>query len=223
MRAYHGIPPTGPVSEDMAKTLKHGYYACVSYVDAQIGKLMDTLDELGLADNTIVVLWGDHGWNLREHGLWCKHCNFETSLHAPLMIKAPGMKSGVQVNGITEFIDIYPTLCELAGLDRPAHLAGTSLMPVLSGEQQSVKDYAVCRWKNGITLIKDQYFYTEWVDEQGELQTRMLYNHENDPRETVDISAFPEQRERVQTFSTELREKWGKDFWTDFPFEAYSH
>lgn len=223
LRDYHGIPATGPVSDDMAKTLKHGYYACVSYTDAQIGKLLDALEELDLADNTVVVLWGDHGWNLREHGLWCKHCNFETSLHAPLMIKAPWIKGGIKVDAITEFIDIYPTLCELAGLKRPPHLAGQSLVPVLRGKQKTVKDYAVCRWRNGITLIKDDYFYTEWIDENGKTQTRMLYNHKMDPHETVDVSDRPEQKARVEKLSRELRQKWGENFWTDYPFKAYTH
>ena len=223
LRHYSGIPESGPVPDETAKRLKHGYYACVSYTDAQIGKLLNALNEFGLTDNTIVILWGDHGWNLREHGMWCKHCNFETSLHAPLIIKAPGIKGGVQAYGITEFIYIYPSLCELAGLDKPAHLEGQSFVPLLKREKKQIKNYAVCRWKNGITFIKNDYFYTEWIDKNGELQTRMLYNHELDPFETVNVSTEPENQELVQSLSSELRERWGENFWTDFPFKAYSH
>jgi arylsulfatase A-like enzyme len=91
---YTDIPSKGPLSDDKARELIHGYYACVSFIDAQIGRLMAELKRQGLADNTLVVLWGDHGWNLGEHGLWCKHCNFETSLHSPLILAGPGVPEG---------------------------------------------------------------------------------------------------------------------------------
>ena len=99
LRHYYGIPENGPLPDGMALEMIHGYYACVSYTDAQIGRLLDTLDRLGLADNTVVVLWGDHGWQLGDHGLWCKHCNFQTSLRAPLIIKAPGIEGRTQHGG----------------------------------------------------------------------------------------------------------------------------
>ncbi len=90
LRNYAAVPKTGPVSNEMARTLIRGYYACVSYTDAQeVGRLLDALDATGLSENTIVVLWGDHGWNLGEHTLWCKHCTFETSMRAPLIIRTP--------------------------------------------------------------------------------------------------------------------------------------
>ena len=108
LRNYRTVPKQGHLPEAMAKTLIQGYYACVSYVDAQIGRVLQSLDDLGLADNTIVILWGDHGWNLGDHMLWCKHCTFETSLRTPLVIKVPGMPRGQRSDAITEFIDIYP-------------------------------------------------------------------------------------------------------------------
>ena len=89
--------PKDPCTDEMAEELIHGYYACVSYTDAQIGKILDELERLELDRNTIVILWGDHGWNLREHGLWCKHCNYETSLHTPLILKVPGTRSGESI------------------------------------------------------------------------------------------------------------------------------
>ena len=89
LRNYANIPSEGPLDDETSRTLVHGYYACVSYVDAQIGRVLDELEHLGLKDNTIVVIWGDHGWQLGEHGLWCKHCNFENALHSPLIIRAP--------------------------------------------------------------------------------------------------------------------------------------
>ena len=94
MRAYHGIPKKGPVSEETAKQLIRGYHACVSLVDAQLGRLLDELDKLGVADNTIIILWGDHGWQLGEHGFWCKHTNFEVASRTPLFLAAPGTEGG---------------------------------------------------------------------------------------------------------------------------------
>jgi arylsulfatase A-like enzyme len=131
LRAYHGIPPKGPLSEELARKLVHGYYACVSYTDAQIGRVVGELDRLGLRENTVVVLWGDHGWNLGEHGLWCKHCNFETSLHSPLIVTGPGIAGGSKSNALTEYLDIYPSLCELCDLPQPGHLQGRSFVPLL--------------------------------------------------------------------------------------------
>jgi len=110
LRAYEGIPKKGPLPDELARTLIHGYYACVSCTDAQIGRVLSEVDRLGLRDDTIVLLWGDHGWNLGEHGLWCKHCNFETSLYSPLIVRAPGVKPGVRTNALTEYLDIYRVL-----------------------------------------------------------------------------------------------------------------
>ena len=126
---YDDIPKEGPVSDEMAKKLIHGYLACVSYTDDMIGKLLDELEDQDLLKDTIIVLWGDHGFQLGDHTLWCKHTLFETSMHAPLIISAPGFQSGQRVNSLAEMIDIYPTLCELAGLDLPVHLQGKSLVP----------------------------------------------------------------------------------------------
>ncbi|MBN2000161.1 sulfatase, partial [candidate division KSB1 bacterium] len=131
LRAYHNIPETGPVDEETARNMVHGYYASTSFVDAQIGRLLKALDDLHLAENTIVILWGDHGWQLGEHGMWCKHCNFETSVHVPLIIRVPGFKPGQRSDHLVEFVDIYPSLCQLAGLPLPPHLEGTSFVPLL--------------------------------------------------------------------------------------------
>ncbi|MCK4965914.1 sulfatase, partial [bacterium] len=103
LRQYVGIPGKGPLSDELARTLVHGYYACVSYTDAQIGRVVGELDRLGLRENTVIVLWGDHGWQLGEHGLWCKHCNFETSLHSPLIVSAPEFNGGQKTKALTEF------------------------------------------------------------------------------------------------------------------------
>lgn len=214
LRHYYSVPEKGPVSKVMAKQLIHGYYACVSYTDAQIGKLLDTLDELELADNTVVILWGDHGWNLGDHKLWCKHCNFESSLHVPMIVKAPGKIKGKKSDAITEFIDVYPSLCELAGLPIPEHVDGESFVPVMEGEEKQ-KDYAISKFHNGVTLIKGELFYTEFIDEEGSRQTHMLFDHSSDPLELNNLAEKPEYRETVDELSNFLRANWGDDFFLD--------
>ena len=206
LRAYRDIPLTGPVSEEMAKTLVHGYNACVSYTDAQIGKLLDELENLDLNNNTIIVLWGDHGWNLQEHTLWCKHCNFETSLQAPLIVKAPGHKP-VRSSGLIEFIDIYPTLCELSGYKVPGHCAGKSFYPLIANPDKEWKEAIFSRYHDGQSVRTERYLYTEWKDDNGKKYARMLYDHKNDPDENINIAELPENKELVEKLSFLLNKK----------------
>ena len=206
LRNYAGIPPTGPLDENLARTLVHGYYACVSYTDAQIGRILDTLDELDLSQNTIVILWGDHGWNLREHGLWCKHCNFNTSLQAPILLRAPGYQGGIESDGLIEFVDIYPTLCELAGLEIPEHCQGKSFVPLIKKPDQSWKSFVHSRFHNGESIRTDRHLYTEWHDDDGKMYARMLYDHVNDPKENVNISEDPTNQTLVAELSKLLNE-----------------
>ncbi len=205
LRAYAGVPPEGPVTDDFARQLIHGYYACVSYTDAQIGKVLRELERLELDRNTIVILWGDHGWNLREHGLWCKHCNFETSLHTPLILKVPGTRQVASNAEIVEYVDIYPTLCELAGLDLPAHLQGKSFMDLLFDQEAKSDGVAICQWYAGITTIREHWFYTEWVNDQDSAYARMLYDHRVDPGENVNISEREENGPVISDLSAEMR------------------
>jgi arylsulfatase A-like enzyme len=205
LRAYEGIPPEGPVSDLMAMQLIQGYYACVSYTDAQIGKILDELERLELDRSTIVVLWGDHGWNLREHGLWCKHCNFETSLHTPLIVKVPGKKQVDSTDEIVEYVDIYPTLCELAGIEIPAHVQGRSFKDLLFDEYAKSDGVAVSQWYAGITTIRDSWFYTEWVSDSDRAYARMLYDHSADPDENENISGKPDLQGTIRQLSEEMR------------------
>jgi choline-sulfatase len=212
LRNYYGIPKgKEPLSDELAKKLMHGYYACVSYVDAQIGRVLQELESLGLAENTIVVVWGDHGWNLGNHQLWCKHVTFESSLRTPLILKVPNVTNGEKNNNIVEYIDVYPTLCDLTGIEKPNHLEGVSLQPLLNGKS-SDKDYAVSKFKDAITLIKGNLFYTEWTKDDGVAYARMLFDHTNDPLELDNLAEKPEFQEKVNELSKDLRTKWGKDF-----------
>jgi iduronate 2-sulfatase len=206
LRAYHGIPAKGPLSDELARALIHGYYACVSYTDAQIGRVLAELDRLGLRDDTTVILWGDHGWNLGEHGLWCKHCNFETSLHSPLIVRGLGIKAGIKTNGLTEYLDIYPSLCELCGLPLPGHLQGRSFVPLLSNPNLPWKKAVFSRYIRGDSVKTDRYRYTEWRRKDGKIYARMLYDHSVDLLENVNISELPENKEVVNKLSNMLQE-----------------
>jgi len=139
LRNYEKIPKKGDVSENLPKGLIHGYYVSVSYIDTQIELVLDKLDELGLAENTIVVLLGDHGWNIEDHKLWSKHVTFKTALRTPIIIKVPGKTNGEKSNYITEFIDIYSTLCELAGIEIPKTVEGKSFVPIIKGKKSNKK------------------------------------------------------------------------------------
>ncbi|MCB0688012.1 MAG: sulfatase [Saprospiraceae bacterium] len=208
LRNYGLIPHTGPVSRDTAKLLTQGYYACISYTDAQIGKLLDAMDRLKLTENTIVVLWGDHGWNLEDHTLWCKHANFETSMRAPLIISAPGRTQNATSNALTEFVDIYPTICDLAGLKAPEHLDGMSLTPLLDHPDQTFKDFIFSRFHQGESIKTTDFVYTEWIDPKSEGTTaRMLYDHRVDSLENKNVVDDPKYADIVKKLSTRLLER----------------
>lgn len=214
LRQYENIPQKGDMPDELAKELIHGYYACVSYIDAQIGLVLEELKRLELDEGTIVILWGDHGWNLGDHKLWCKHVTFETALRTPLILKVPGKTKGEKTDAITEYIDIYPSLAELAGLKSPNSVEGKSFVPIING-QNSDKNWAVSKFKDGVTLIKDQLFYTEWTDDAGVTYARMLFDHKTDPLELDNLAEKPAYKKTVKALSKELREKWGKNFLVD--------
>jgi iduronate 2-sulfatase len=142
LRARYGIPKKGPIDDEMARTLKHAYLACISYIDAQIGKMIDALDEAGVRDNTIIIVWSDHGWHLGDMGIWGKATNYEIGTRVPLMIWTPDMPKGSRgkkSDALVELVDMYPTLCELVGVEPPSHLEGQSFVPLLSNPKQAWK------------------------------------------------------------------------------------
>lgn len=192
LRNYRGVPEAPePVSEELARTLRHGYYAATSYADAQVDKLLQALDDLELTDNTIVVLLGDHGWSLGEHGLWCKHSPFDVATHTPLIIRAPDTATG-EANGLVEFIDIYPTLMAMTGTPPPDHLQGSSMASLLKDPSSPGKSAVFPRWKTSENVRTDRYSYTEFRTEDGELVSHMLYDSVNDPDETVNLADEPD-------------------------------
>lgn len=213
MRSYEGMPKKGDMPDKEARELRRGYYASTSYTDAQIGRVIDELDKLGLRDNTVIVLWGDHGWQLGEHSEWCKHTNFEMATHAPLIISAPNTKKGVKTAALSEFVDIYPTLCDLCGLPMPTGLEGTSLKPAMLDPKANVKTAAFSQYprpKNivGYTMRTDRYRYTEWGERGKDPAARELYDHKLDPDENTNIANLPESKALVSELSGKLKAGW---------------
>jgi arylsulfatase A-like enzyme len=208
LRRYHGIPDTGPIHDTTAIKLVHGYYASVSFIDDMIGRVLAALEELDLKENTIVLLLGDHGWHLGEHGLWCKHCNFKNVLQTPLLIRVPWIDKGKRIEGLAEFIDLYPTLCELCGLDPPARLEGESLVTMLEDPGDSVKKAVFLRFMGGNTVKTSRYAYTEWYDRDQNFRAGMLYDHLVDPEENLNIAGQPEHQERVREFRELILTAW---------------
>ncbi|HSG71971.1 MAG TPA: sulfatase, partial [Planctomycetaceae bacterium] len=146
LNQYKPVPQDPPLSEELVRTLIHGYYASMSYMDAQLGRVLDELDRLELANNTIIVLWGDHGYHLGDHGSWTKHTNYEQANRIPILIVAPGVtQPNSSSKALVETVDIYPTLAELAGLPTPTGpqpIDGKSLVPILKDPAVTVKDHA---------------------------------------------------------------------------------
>lgn len=218
LRSYHGIPK-GSIPDDLARQLKRGYYAAISYMDAQLGRVLDELEKQGLAQNTIVVLWGDHGWKLGEHEAWCKHSNCENDTNAPLLLTVPGMKqAGAKTRGLVEFVDIYPTLCELANLPLPAHLEGTSFKPLLDDPEKLWKRAAFSQYPRktpdgnlmGYSMRTDRYRFTAWTDrdDSSQILDTELYDHAVDPQENVNIARQPESQSLVKELQSQWRQGW---------------
>ena len=187
-------------SDEWHRSCRHGYYACVSYVDAQIGRVLQTLDELGLRDNTIVILWGDHGWHLGEHNFWGKHNVMHLASRTPMMICGPGIAEKQTTDALVEFVDIYPTLVELAGISTENKgLHGLSFKPLLNQPDQPWKKAAFCRYGSARSVVTKRYNYAEFTN--GE---RMLYDLEKDPDENVNIAENPENKKIIEQLSALL-------------------
>ncbi len=203
LRNYSDIPAEGALSDEKVRELRHGYYACVSYTDALIGQVMAELERLELDDNTIVAVFGDHGWNLGEHGLWCKHSNYNTSLHVPLIIKVPGKTNGKNAEGLVEFVDLYPTFTELAGLEIPEHVDGKSIVPLIENPDLKWDDPVYPRYVLGNSIVTDHLIYTEFMQSLKDctIVANMLYDHLNDPDENINISSEADYAPQVDSLS----------------------
>lgn len=206
--AYKPVPPKGQISEALKRELIHGYYASTAYVDAQIGKVITALDQLDLTKDTIVVLWGDHGFHLGDLGIWTKHTNYEQANRIPIIIVAPHVtKPGSSTTQLAESVDIYPTLTELAGLNQPTGpqpISGLSLVPVLKDPSKRIRDHAYHaypRRKLGRAIRTQRYRLVEWQDRRNpkEQPEYELYDYQKDPHETQNhAKARPEVVEQLK-------------------------
>lgn len=211
--------PAGGPSEGQARVLRRGYYAAISYVDAQIGKILQELDQLDLWHNTVVVFWSDHGFHLGEHSLWAKTSNFELDAHVPLIIAAPGFPPEKRSSSIVELLDIYPTLADLCRIPAPENLEGVSLRPVLMEPTREVKTAAMTQhtrpaypdqthplYAIGYSIRTPNYRYTEWrsTNETGKILARELYDHSTDSAETVNLAGRPEHATTIERLAKQL-------------------
>ncbi len=223
LRNYEDIPDDGEITVDKQKELIHGYYAAVSFVDELVGKLMDKVEKLGVKGNTVIILWGDHGWHLGDHGMWCKHSNFEQATRSPLIISAPNFKGNQIVKSVTEFLDVFPTLCSLTGIEIPVHLEGKSLAPVMKNTKAKVKEYAVSQFHRnpklgdveGYAFRTDKFRYVVWLPinirldhnyDESKIVARELYDYTKDPMEKVSVVDDPSYKKVVEQFKPYVKE-----------------
>jgi iduronate 2-sulfatase len=209
---YAPVPPSGLPDPETARKLIHGYYAASSYADAQIGRVLDELDRLELTDNTIIVLWGDHGWHFGDHGIWTKHTNYEQANRIPLLISAPGIEPGTS-EAFVETVDIYPTLADLAGLpspDGPQPMDGQSLVSVLKNPKTTIRDHAYHCFPRGPRMGRairtERYRLVEWkkIGEKPETADLELYDYQADPKETKNLAGDkPEIVEKLRAILAE--------------------
>ena len=201
LRGYAGMPKKGLPTTDEVKHLRHGYFAAISFLDTQVGKLLDELDRLGLAESTIVVLWSDHGFHLGEHALWAKTSNFERDARVPLIVSAPHQEvRGRGSDSLAELLDIYPTLIELAGLPAPHRLEGRSLVPALDDPEHRLRQAALTQHPRppyyqdapevmGYSIRTPSYRYTQWRQVKGNtIVAEELYDHEEDSAESINLA-----------------------------------
>ena len=220
LRNYHDAEPSmdenGIVNEDKQRELIHGYMASVSFIDAQLGLILNHLKSLGMDKNTVVIFFGDHGWHLGDHGLWNKHSNFEEATRTPLIFKSPDIEGGFINDSPVELLDIFPTICNLAGIPIPEDLDGVSLVPILDKKSESLKEFAISQYPRrcnvmrsvigrypddctlmGYAVRNDRYRYIAWVSGNFEDRSSFnndkiimeeLYDYEIDPLETRSFS-----------------------------------
>ena len=223
---FEGKAPTD-FSDDLNRRLLHGYAACTTYADANLGTILDALQESGLADNTIVVLWGDHGWKLGDHSSWCKHTNFECDTRVPLIMRVPGKQTGEEAihatSRLVELIDLYPTLCELTGVEVPDHCQGRSFAPLFDDPNKGHRWSAYSSYpaggnnrEIGHSIRFGNYRYTEWrqADEGSPTGKRVLTQLKNDPGEETNVLEDPEHAESLaraeELLERRIRQALGK-------------
>jgi iduronate 2-sulfatase len=197
--------PNYGANELEARLGKRAYFASISYMDAQVGLILDALERLKLADDTIVVFWGDHGFQLGEHGLWAKQTLFEESIRVPLIFAGPGIARHQGSPRMIEVLDIYPTLTDLAGLKAPRTVAGKSLRPLLVNPKAAWNRPAFSQYTSGRSVRLDNWHYVEWNGGKGGAQ---LFDQQKDPQELKNLALDPKSQATVQRLKALLRRNW---------------
>lgn len=218
---YSGFDDRNHVSEEMTLKLNHGFLASISFVDAQFGRVIDKLKELDLYDNTLIVVLGDHGQKVGEYGAFMKSSNFEIDTRAPLILNCPGKRDkGQRTNALVELVDIYPSVCELIGIEKPAHLQGTSLNALWNNPEMEWTDYAFSQRKEdkylGNAMRTDRYRLVVWslFENREQIEAIELYGLQNDPGETRNIAKEPENKELLDNLLAEYHVAWAKSLET---------
>ena len=200
-RSYH-LADFDENSDDFHRMMRHGYLACTSYVDKLVGDVLTELDTLGLAGNTIVVLWGDHGWHLGEHNFWGKHNTMHLAIRVPLVVRVPGKPAG-RTKAIVETSDIFPSLCALAGIELPASVQGRDFTKLFEHPLTPFREAAYSRFQAADAVITDRFTYTSF--RKG--KSRMLYDLESDPDENQNLAGRPEFAETVAMMERLLKQR----------------
>jgi len=194
------------MTDELRREAMQAYYASITFMDAQLGHVLDTLEKTGLADNTVVLMTSDHGYHMGEHGHYQKMTLFENATHVPLIISVPGMKTaGKTTRSIAEMVDYFPTLAEVCGIEIPKNISGRSQAAVLKDPAASPRDAALSRHRDGYTLRTDRYRYTEWGD--GGRDGAELYDHQSDPAEMKNLARQPDQQETISKLAKQLHER----------------
>ena len=194
------------LADDLARQVIQAYHASITFVDAQVGRVLDALDETGLADNTIVVFTSDHGYHMGEHGHWQKTTLFENATHVPLIIATPNSKdAGQSTRSLAEMVDFYPTLAELCDLPTPGYLSGVSLAPVLKNREAQPRKSALTQYKGGYSLRTARYRYTQWGPNGQD--GAELYDHQSDPGELMNLVSQPEHAPTVKRLAGQLQQR----------------
>lgn len=214
MRRYSDYEGKSPLdfSDELNHRLLHGYAACVSYVDANVGRVLDALEASGVADRTVVVFWGDHGWKLGDHSSWCKHTNFEVDTRVPLLMRVPGTEGGRASRELVELIDLYPTLCELAGLPVPGHVQGRSFAKLFENPDYSHRESAYSSYPHGRvtghSIRMGDHRYTEWYrGDASEPEAAVFTDLGRDPGEETNLVDDPSAAGDLETARSELRRR----------------
>ena len=216
---YDNLPPKpGPMPKTEADKLRHGYLAAISFADDLVGQLLKKIAALGLDKNTVVVIWGDHGFKLGDHGGWSKHSNVELDIHIPLIIRVPGIsKPGSRTKALVETVDIYPTLLDIAGLDKAHNLEGVSLRPLMDQPDRPWKEAVFAQFpryvKNqvlmGETIRTDRFRYTAWIgDRSGTIEAQELYDHVKDPIESTNLAKNKDYRSELLRHESIRKKGW---------------